>query len=107
MAWNLKKAFKKAVKAVVKAAKRAAKKVWQTVKKVWRVAQELAWRAASFFDTLGSLLGIQPAKHARLKVFVLFDQNDATQAPVVPLATVEQWVVVAKDVFKDKMNIRL
>jgi hypothetical protein len=103
MAWSLKKAFRKAVKAL----KRAATKVWRTVKKVWRVAQELAWRAASFFDTVGSLLNIQPPKHARLKVFVLYAENDATQTPVVPLATVEQWVQVAKDVFKDKMNIRL
>lgn len=107
MAWSLKKAFKKAVKAVVKAAKRAATKVWQTVKKVWRVAQELAWRAASFFDALGSLLGIQPVKHARLKVFVLYDENDSTQTPVVPLATAEQWVHVARNVFKDRMNISL
>jgi hypothetical protein len=103
MAWNLKKAFKKAAKAV----KRAAKKVWQTVKKIYRVAQELAWRAASFFDFVGSLLGLQLPKHARLKVFVLFDENDPKQTPVVDLPTAEQWVQVARGVFKEKMNIKL
>jgi hypothetical protein len=107
MAWNLKKAFKKAAKAVVKAVKRAAKKVWQTVKKVYRVAQELAWRAASFFDFVGSLLNIQPTKHARLKVFVLFDENDASQTPVVDPAIVDGWVQVATDIFKNRMNIQL
>jgi hypothetical protein len=103
MTWNLKKAFKKAVKAVT----RAAKKVLQTVKKVYRVAQELAWRAASLFDFVGSLLNIQPTKHARLKVFVLFDENDASQTPVVDPTTVEGWVQVARDIFKDKMNVDL
>jgi hypothetical protein len=103
MAWNFKKAFKKAIKAVT----RAAKKIWQTVKKVYRVAQELAWRAASLFDFVGSLLNIQPPKHARLKVFVLFDENDPSQTLAVDLASVERWVEVARDVFKNKMNIDL
>lgn len=103
MAWSIKKAFKKAAKAL----KKAAKKVWHSVKKVYRVAQELAWRAASFFDFVGSLLNIQPPKHARLKVFVLFDENDATQTPAVPIATAEGWLQVAQDVFKSKLNITL
>ncbi len=107
MAWSLKNAFKKAAKAVVKAVKRVVKKVWQTVKMVYRVAQELAWRAASFFDFVGSLLNIQPPKHARLKVFVLFDENDASQTPVVGPTIVEGWVQVVRDVFKSRMNIQL
>lgn len=107
MAWSLKKALKKVAKKIAKAAKRLGKKVVQTLKKVWRVAQELAWRAASVFDFLGSLLNIQPAKHARLKVFVLFDENDSTQTLVLSTATVDQWVETAKDVFKKKLNVTL
>lgn len=103
VAWSLRKALRKAARRVM----RAAKKVARAVRKVFRVAQELAWRAASIFDFAGSLIGIRPRKHAGLKVFVLFDENDTKQTPVRDLVDVEQWVHVAKDVFESKMNIRL
>lgn len=96
MAWNFKKALKK-----------LGKKVKQTLKKIHRVAQELAWRAASVFDFVGSLLNIQPTKHARLKVFVLYDKDDLKQTPVADPAIVEGWVQAAIDAFKNKLNIEL
>jgi hypothetical protein len=99
--------LKNKIKKIAKAAKKLAKKVVQTVKKVLRVAQEVAWRAASIFDFAGSLLGIQLQKHARLKVFVLYDETDPTKTTVVSSATAEQWVEVAKDVFKQRLNITL